>query len=294
MWTIYRMGSVVFDALEGFWEQLRKRRVVGNVLVLSFVGTLGVVELRRQGWLPASLSDFVPTSHFAAVNLAFTLLLVAEVIWLVFGLASSVSNAVGRQFEILSLILLRESFEEFAFFSEPLAWPEVSEAILEMGMHAVGALLIFVALGFYYRTQRHLPITKDEVDQTSFVAAKKMIAVLLLVSFALIAFGNARSYLMHREVASFFDVFFTVLIFSDILIVLISLRYSDTYHVAFRNSGFAVATVFIRLALIAPRYVDVLLGLGAALFALGLTLAYNAFAPILREKDPRATSAASD
>ena len=38
---------------------------------------------------------------------------------------------------------------------------------------------------------------------------------------------------------------------SIVLIVLISLRYSSTYNVVFRNSGYALATVFIRLALIA-------------------------------------------
>ncbi|MGF1504137.1 MAG: hypothetical protein ACFB51_03220, partial [Anaerolineae bacterium] len=79
------------------------------------------------------------------------------------------------------------------------------------------------------------------------------------------------------------DAFFTVMIFSDILIVLISLRYSSTYHVAFRNSGFAVATVFIRLDLIAPPFIDVGLGLGAILFMVGLSASYNNFAPDILE-----------
>ncbi len=33
-----------------------------------------------------------------------------------------------------------------------------------------------------------------------------------------------------------------MLIFADVLVVLISLRYSASYHVVFRNSGLAVAT----------------------------------------------------
>jgi len=66
-----------------------------------------------------------------------------------------------------------------------------------------------------------------------------------------------------------------------VLVVLVSLRYSSTYHVVFRNSGFAIATVLIRLALIAPAPINALLGVSSALFALGLTVAYNAFAPLL-------------
>jgi hypothetical protein len=62
-------------------------------------------------------------------------------------------------------------------------------------------------------------------------------------------------------------------------VVLISTRYSSTYRVVFRNSGVAVSTVLLRLALSAPHYVNALLGLGAALFALALTVAYNRLAP---------------
>ena len=43
----------------------------------------------------------------------------------------------------------------------------------------------------------------------------------------------------------------------------------------FRNSGFAVPTVVLRLALTAPHYGSVLLGLAGAAFAVGPTLAHD-------------------
>jgi hypothetical protein len=84
----------------------------------------------------------------------------------------------------------------------------------------------------------------------------------------------------------FFDAFYTVLIFSDVLVVFIALRYSSTFYVVFRNSGFAAATVMIRLALAGPRYLDGAIGVGAALYAVGLTAAYNYVAPVLSEEGP--------
>ena len=45
----------------------------------------------------------------------------------------------------------------------------------------------------------------------------------------------------------------------------------------FRNSGFAGATVLIRLALSAPPYVNSGLAVASMLFALGLLVAYNRF-----------------
>jgi hypothetical protein len=139
-----------------------------------------------------------------------------------------------------------------------------------------GALLIFVALGVYYRLQRHVPITTAD-DRASFVATKKALSLVLLAVFCSIGARDIWQFVTTGRGFPFFEAFYTVLIFTDVLLVLISLRYSSTYRVVFRNSGFAAATVFMRLALTAPPYVNAALGLGAVVLACGLTLAYNNF-----------------
>ena len=82
-----------------------------------------------------------------------------------------------------------------------------------------------------------------------------------------------------------FEAFYPVLIFADVLIVLISLRYTAAYPVVFRYFGFAVATGLVRLALTAPRVIDAALGVAATLFAIALTWVLNLAAPVVRE-DP--------
>ncbi|MBV5326887.1 MAG: hypothetical protein JZU65_04505, partial [Chlorobium sp.] len=88
---------------------------------------------------------------------------------------------------------------------------------------------------------------------------------------------GAYFYLTNQQTFDFFAIFYTILVFSDVLLVLVSLRYSSNYQIVFRNSGFAVATVVVRLALTAPPYYNVLLGVGAMVFAIGITVAYNRF-----------------
>jgi hypothetical protein len=68
-------------------------------------------------------------------------------------------------------------------------------------------------------------------------------------------------------------------VFSDILIMLLSMRYSANYRFAFRNSGFAVATLLIRVALIAPPPYSAFIGVGSALLILGIRLAFNYYTP---------------
>ena len=271
------MLPAVFDRAEAIWEGSRARRVLSTLLVVVFLAALLGIELARRGALPAGLAAHVPHNHFRAVEIAFYLLLAFEVVGLVFGLARSVSNAFGKQLEIFSLILLRGAFEEFGMLDEPFAWAQAKGVVLRMLAAGAGALAIFVVLGAYYAIQRHRPLSADVRETRSFIAAKKAVATALLALFAVLA---ARALL--GVGSEFFESFYTVLVFADVLVVLLSVRYSASYDVVFRNSGLAVATVLLRLALSAPAAWNAALGVAAAAFALGLTLAYNRLGPVVR------------
>ncbi len=269
--------DLLFDALEHFWEHKRTKRTSANILIITFLVALSLIELCRQGWLPGGVAEIIPSSHYYAINIAFSMLLGLEVIGLVFSLANSVSDSVGKQFEILSLILLRQSFEEFIYFNEPLVWVETSKPVLHILSNAGGGLLIFLLLGIYYKLQQHRVITQSSVTTADFIASKKLVSLLLLIFFIGIGITDLSLYLSGKPIFDFFAIFYTVLVFSDVLLVLVSLRYSSSYEILFRNSGFAVATVVVRLALTAPPFFNVLLGVGAMVFAIGITFAYNGF-----------------
>jgi hypothetical protein len=287
---ILRASNRVFDAFESWWEGADARRVVAFVLVGSFLASLVAIEVNRQGGLPPSLENTLSKNHFVAIDVAFTLFLVVELIGLVVGLATSVAKTAGKQFEVFSLILLRRSFKELSKFNvEPIVWTFEAgrEAVQYVVADATSALLIFVSLGFFYTLQKHKPITKTDIEQHYFVSQKKLVSnVLLLILLGLGGYTVVSSF-MAGDGLPFFNTFYTVLIFTDVLIVLISLRYSTTYHVVFRNSGYAAATVMIRLALAGPRYLGAALGVGAALFNLGVAAAYNYVTPAVLDSHRR-------
>ncbi len=282
----------VFDVLEKRWESFGTQRRVASMLVAVFIIGLVLTEVRSHGWVSSPWSDRLPANHFEAILLPFTLLLLAEVISLVFALANSVSAAVAKQLEIMSLILIRQSFKELTYLPEPIIWDstsaEVTRRVLYILSDCVGALIIFALIMVYVRLQRHQPITSDADDRRSFVLAKKAIALLLLASLAAMAVDVSVSWFVGQNPYDFFEAFYTVLIFADVLVVLISLRYTVAYPVVFRYFGFAVATVLVRLALTAPRVVDAALGIAATVFAIALTWVFNLAAPDV-EADPAET-----
>ena len=74
----------------------------------------------------------------------------------------------------------------------------------------------------------------------------------------------------------FFNQFFTLLILADVVILLISFRFTEEYSKLIRNTGFIIATILIRLSFGATGYFTILLILTGVTFALLILQIYNA------------------
>lgn len=272
MIQIYERITYIFDPLHRFYEHEKMHRKISVVLVFLFIFSLLVIELNRQQLLPAGLSGIVPDNHFYAVHTAFSVILFLEVISLIFVLPCSFSKSLGKQFEILSLILIRNAFKELSYFPEPIVYLGNEEKILHILSNGFGALLIFGLLGVYYMVQRPVSEESKSVDLMGFVAAKKGISLFLLVAFLVMGCISGYKSLIGVPHSDFFHGFYTLLILTDILIVLIAQCFHPSAMLVFRNSGYALSTMIIRIALVAPVYFNVLLGVAAIGFAILLTL----------------------
>ena len=265
----------LFDSLYRYWEGAKNQKRIGAALVIVYLFTLLLVFVNNNTLLFQGLSFHLPDNYFQAISLAFIFLLVVEIISLVFVLSQSVTNSLIKQFEILSLILLREAFTEFGEFSNTIEWGSLNSPIYFIFSDAFGALVIFLIVILISRIKKSEKITKNEEEQESFIGLKKIIALALLATFIVLVIVEISRELFFGLQSNFFYHFYTILIFSDILIVIMSLRYNYSYLILFRNSGFALATVIIRMALQSPPYINIALGTGAGLFVLGIILIYS-------------------
>ncbi len=276
----YQQFTYRFDTLHMFWEHERVHKKISFFLVCVFLINLLLIELNRQQLLPQSLATFIPTNHFHAIGTAFTIILILEVLSLIFILPCSFSRAVGKQFELLALILLRDAFKELSHLPEPINFTGNEDAILRIMSDGFGSLFIFGLLGAYYIVQKHSAETGEQTgDLYRFVSAKKAVSLFLLGSFVVMGGDNIYRLVSGQGHSDFFHFFYTLLIITDILIVLISQCFLPSFFSIFRNSGYALATMFIRLALVAPAYYNVLMGVAAISFAILLTLISNRLFP---------------
>jgi len=276
----------LFDRIQAFTESEWARKSVGQGLVLYFLAALALIEMNSLGWLPETLAQNISLNRFDAVTQTFTLVLVLEVVELVFSLPRSTSRSVGKQFEILALILLRDAFKELTHLPVPISLTGHTDLLMNLAMDGAGALIVFVLLGAYKYAQRCAPRHWAPTILAKFITAKKLVALFVLFAFAFMGAYDALLLLRGEPTFDIFHDFYTLLIFTDILIVLIAQRYMPEFHAIFRNSGFALSTVFIRMALTAEPMLAATMGVGAMCFAVGLTYASNRFYAITQTGGP--------
>ena len=267
----------LFDTCKQLYESKKSLYATSVVLVLAFVlcSTLSVLVI--SGYINLGYYQSKFENPFFSIEIVFTLLLIIELFGLIFVLPQSVAKSVGKQFELLSLIFLRDGFKEFSHIGINFSWEHMQYSLIPMVVYGFGAIVIFSLISITGTLQKRFKLTSTEDDQIQFIRLKKLLALLLLLAFAVVGFNDLKTLIITGSYLHSFQTFYTVLIFSDIIIVLIALRYTLNYYRIFRYSAFVLATILIRISLSAETYYNVAIGVTACLFVLALTASYNHF-----------------
>ena len=264
-----------YPPLRTFWESRRTANYLSVALVTTFCLSMAVALINYWHLLP--LPGLLGRCHFLqAVEVSFTLLLFFEMVSLVFVIPDSIANSIGKQIEILSLILLRSSFKEFSHYNFERPLQSQLESVYKMVADGGGALLIFLLLSLYYGVQRHRAITR-EGDRMGFVQLKQFISLLVLVALVLLIGHDVYLALRTGYWVQSVDRFYLLLIYADVLFLLVAFRYTLHYPDIFRYSAFVLVTVFIRFSLLAPVYYNALLGVFTVVFAIAVVYFHTVF-----------------
>ena len=137
----------------------------------------------------------------------------------------------------------------------------------------------------FNRSKQRLPKRSiDDPKLLRFISSKKIVSVVLLIVLGTMSISTFGQWLLdvinQQKIAQldglFFNQFFTLLILADVIILLISFRYTEEYAKLIRNTGFIIATILIRLSFSAEGYLATFLILTGVSFALLILQIYNA------------------
>lgn len=278
---VNRLFSIVFD------PEIQKRfeRILLILAGVGFLAHLLLIILKSyEVWFLANVNSELLNDPIAAIYTPFSLILFYEVYLLVFYLPRSFTSCVSKQFEIISLIVIRKIFKDIPLMDLKGDW-HLSQHNLELAVDLIGFLILFLLIYWFSEGKRRLPKrTVEDPKLLDFIASKKMVSLVLLALLIVISFYSLINWSMDfyfNEVVNdvdgvFFNQFFTLLILTDVVILLISFRYTEEYSKLIRNTGFIIATILIRLSFSADGFLNIILILTGVSFALLILQIYNA------------------
>ena len=273
--------------------KLKIEKTILIIGIISFIVHLALIYLKRYGLL-----DLFETSNFfnnpiAAIYTPFSFILIYEVYLLIFYLPRSITTYITKQYEIITLIVIRRIFKDLSNLELTSNWFEIKNDIA-FTYDIITALLLFFLIYLFSYLRDNLdrlnlanPLESPQIQQ--FIKIKKIMASALIpifIGIGLFTFGgwvtssepsNISAAL--KDVNSlFFDEFFSVLIIVDVLLLLVSFFYTDQFHKVIRNSGFIISTILIRMSFTVEGFINNILIIASIVFGLGILWIHNKFA----------------
>jgi hypothetical protein len=281
-----------FDHLYSENLRLWLDRVVVDVSVAGFLAHLLLVFLARTLPSPPPLIAAVGKNYLSAIYTPFSFILFYEVLMLIAALPQSTTESIAKQFEIVSLIFIRRFFKDIAELDNIGKLAQLTPDVLPVFLDVAAGLVMFFLVTVFLHAGRYRP-RPDTLPEESgllktFVSRKKAIALALavllvsLAAYSLVVFGLEAAQVIYQGAKAkldpntfFYTELFTVMIFADVLIVILSLAVSDRYELVFRNGAFVISTILIRFSLTTNRQYSALLAITGMLFGIVTLIVYN-------------------
>lgn len=266
--------------------------LVVNVSAAGFLLHLLLVFLSRTLAAPPALIAAVGKNYLAAIYTPFSFILFYEVLMLIAALPQSTTSSIAKQYEIVSLIFIRRFFKDIAQLDDIGKLARLSPEILPVFLDVAAGLFMFLLVTIFIHAGRRRsppqPQAGEPAELKKFISRKKAIALaltvllVLLAAYSLAAFAYDDWRNIYRGATEtvdpntfFYTDVFTVMIFTDVLIVILSLAVSDRYELVFRNASFVISTILIRFSLTTGRQYSALLAVTGMIFGIVTLLIYN-------------------
>lgn len=283
------MVNKIFNVLLS--EKTRKQIeiVILSIAVVSFVVHLIAIALGHYNIIEVQENSELLKNPISAIYTPFSFILVYEVYLLIFFLPRSITTYITKQYEIITLIIIRNLFKDLSNLELSSDWFAIKND-LQFTYDIVASLILFYLIYLFQKQGKlKLLIQQNSPNVERFIKIKKSIAVVLIplfLSLSLFSFSDwaLDLFTAQQDVSSiksinaiFFDQFFTVLILVDVLLLLFSFYYTDKFNKIIRNSGFIVSTILIRMSFGVKGLISTILVLVAVLFGLAIISIHNKF-----------------
>jgi len=257
--------NLIFDTIFSKYSRGKFEKFILILAAMGFITHLMLIFLNSNGYIQLDIGGNLLKNPISALYTPFSFILVYEAFLLIYYLPSSFTVSVVKGYEIISLVLIRKIFKDVPlvdlsqdFFANPYN--------VQFIYDITGFVLVFFLI-YLFKTTAGRP-KKPKIDKKleKFISQKKAISILLVPVLLALASYSFYNWIGSLFIDSsndidvnflFFVDFFTILILVDVLLLLISFRYTERYSQLIRNTGFIISTIMLRLSFTATGLASV-------------------------------------
>ncbi len=284
------IAPFLFQKLLSDKTRTTTEKIILNIALLSFFIHLLIIYLLKFNVIEFSSDTELLNNPISAIYTPFSFILIYEVYLLIYYLPKSFTTYITKQYEIITLIIIRKLFKDLSSLELSSNWFEI-KGDLQFTYDLIASLLLFLFI-YLFQKQGKKKVKQQlnlKPDIEKFVKKKRLIAVILVPLFLFMALDTLFKWSNGMSITTnefpslesinnlFFDQFFTVLILVDVVLLLISFFYTDQFHKIIRNSGFIISTILIRMSFGVNGLTNTILILVAVLFGLAILSIHNKY-----------------
>ena len=271
----------------------KTEKIILIISIASFLIHLLIIFLVDFGYIVLAESSDLLTNPIAAIYTPFSFILVYEVYLLIYYLPKSFTIYISKQYEIISLIIIRRIFKDLSNLTLSSEWFTIKYDLQFTYDIIASLLLFFLIYQFYIQSKKRYNYGNDELKKEGiarFIKFKQILATLLvpvvffvtIYSFTNWSYSsigvNTDSNISFTNINNiFFEQFFSILIITDVILLLFSFFHTDEFHKVFRNSGFIISTILLRISFSVTGLLNTVLIISAITFGLIILIIYNKF-----------------
>jgi len=281
-----KLGSKFFDVV---FSEVNRKKIESFTIwsaTVGFIFHLSLVLLNNYSIINIGNKSLLLTNPISAIYTPFSIILYYEIFLLIFYLPRSFTTSILKQFEIISLIIIRRIFYDIPKLNlDSNDWFENPDN-LQITYDLISILILFFLIYLFNFVKSRIKNKKGIKNIDRFIDSKKIISIILIpvmIVLFIIGLYNLYSIGMSSDFASsfyyvnevFYNTFFSILIIADVFILLLSFLYTERYSQIMRNTGFIICTILIRLSFSSSGLTNLLLIISSVLFGLLILKIYS-------------------
>jgi hypothetical protein len=235
------------------------------ISIISFLAHLFIISIVTYGLV--DIPGIEAGNYLKALATPFSFILIFEVFILLVSVRESILVSLGRQFQVISLVIIRNVFKDIGQLGTVTDIPQDTQLIAVIFLYIGTAITMFLGTSIYYLFIKKLL----EIDETELQVAEGLQKIEKTITLGLIIFFIIFSFFYFISVDNIlqtsiqftgfnldglFKIIFTMMIFADVLILLINFIYNNSFTLIFRNASIVVASILLRLGLTTSAYWD--------------------------------------